>query len=182
MWFICMFAVLKYWMILVLMGYDYVEPCTGQYNYSKLEGCLNTTTKRNADLWLSPRHSLSWIPGCATDATVISQASHFLHLSCKRGKQYFSFSLLYFVCLTCQSRSFHAMMEITKLPQRYIQREAADQAVTPMAYKVNHTVPSGAAGWNCQVEHHFVWDRKRASDMGSQLCANCWTVGYFKNM
>lgn len=39
------------------------------------------------------------------------------------------------------------MMETTKLPQRFIQREAADQTVTPMAYKVNPTVPAGAAGW-----------------------------------
>lgn len=40
------------------------------------------------------------------------------------------------------------MMEITELPQRSIQREAADQNFTPMAYQVNHTVPAGAAGWN----------------------------------
>lgn len=65
------------------------------------------------------------------------------------------------------------MMEITKLPQRSIQREAADQMVTPMAYKVNHTVSGGAAGWKHQVQHLLVWDRKRAFGMGSQPCANC---------
>lgn len=80
-------------MVLVLMGYDYVERCAGRYNYSKLEGLLNTITKRNADLWLSFRHGLSQTPDCATDATVIPQASHFQHLSCKRGKQYFLFPL-----------------------------------------------------------------------------------------
>lgn len=64
-------------------------------------------------------------------------------------------------------------MEITKLPQRSVQRETADQTVTPMTYKVNHTVPGGAAGWNHQVEHHLVWDRKKAFEMGSQPCANC---------
>lgn len=57
--YVFIYAVLKYWMVLVLMGYDYVEPCTGQYNYSKPERRLNTTTKRNADLWLSPRRGLS---------------------------------------------------------------------------------------------------------------------------
>lgn len=65
------------------------------------------------------------------------------------------------------------MMEITKLPQRCIQREAANQTVTPTAHKVNHTVPGGAAGWSHQDEHHLVWDRKRACDTGSQPCANC---------
>lgn len=106
--YVFIYAVLKYWMVFVLMGYDYVESCTGQYNYSKLEGRLNTTEKRNADLWLSPRHSLSWIPGCATDATVIPQASNFLHLSCKTGKQYFSFSLPSLFCVLNLSEQEHS--------------------------------------------------------------------------
>lgn len=96
--YVFIYAVLKYWMVLVLMGYDYVEHCTSQCNYLKLEGLLNTITERNADLWLSPRHGLSSIPGCATDATVIPWASHFPHLNCKRGKQYF---LLPFLSLFC---------------------------------------------------------------------------------
>lgn len=115
--YVFIYAVLKYWMVLVLMSHDYVEHCTGQCNYSRLEGLLNAETfcfLRWFVVKTQPRLELnSWrCHRCPCDP------SGFLHLSCKRGNHTLFYpSFLYFVCLICQGRSSCAMTNITKLPQ-----------------------------------------------------------------
>lgn len=168
--YVFIYAVLKYWMVLVLMGYDYVEHCTSQCNYLKLEGLLNTITKRNVDLWLSPRHGLSSIPDCATDATVIPWASHIPHLNCKRGKQYFLFPFLSLFCvfgalmLRWTSWSYHK--------EGPSWSEAAHQSITPMARKGDPALPGWAAGWSWAGVAPVTWGQT-----ASQPCTNCWNSG-----